>query len=89
MGGYNPTTLIPAERNWRAAFVNPGTKNIFECIVVAWSLCQKDGELNQVSGIVHWEGKMIPVLECPNFIGYLEPHVTSEQFLRKMNVAKT
>lgn len=79
----NPTSIIPAEKHWRAAFVNPTTKEMVETPVVAWALCQAEGVNNQVSGIVHLDGKMVPVCDCPNFIGYLEPGVTKAQFLRR------
>jgi hypothetical protein len=81
----NPISIIPAEKNWRAAFVNQATKDIFEYPVVAWALCSKEGGHNQVSGIIHMEGKMVPVCDCPNFIGYLEPLVTKAQFLRRLS----
>jgi hypothetical protein len=91
----NPIQILPVERNWRAIFVDPLTKEVVERVVVAWALCQPSrrplsgpiaptGVENSVHGVVHLDGKLVPAGSCTNFVGYLEPWVTRDQYLLRM-----
>lgn len=100
MDVLNPIQILPAERGWRAAFVNPDTKDIIERPIVAWALCQPSdhtptgavrptGKENSVHGVVHLDGKMVPVGDCTNFVGYLEPGTTLDLFLKMVRSIST
>jgi hypothetical protein len=87
----NPIQLLPIERNWRAVFVDPLTKEVVERAVIAWALYQPShltstgmkptGKENVIHGVVHMDGHMVPAGSCTNFVRYLEPLTTLDQYL--------
>jgi hypothetical protein len=84
MDVMNPIQILSAERNWRALFVDPLTKEVVERVVVAWALCQPSAQRpleNTIQGVVHLDGKMVLVGDCVNFVVYLEPGTVRDQYL--------
>jgi hypothetical protein len=90
----NPIQILPAEKGWRAIFIDPSTKELLERQVVSWALCQPSnrmpsggarhsGEENLVVGIVFIEGRMLPADDNTTFVAYLEPTMSVDQFLAK------
>jgi hypothetical protein len=87
----NPIQLLPIERNWRAVFVDPLTKEVVERAVIAWALYQPSsrtasgmqptGRENVIHGVVHMDGQMVPAGNCPTFVRYLEPLTTLDRYL--------
>jgi len=84
-----PTTkmlqLLPATPEWSAAFLEPSSKDVTFRPVLMWALCA-DGERTKVHGVVCIEGQILPVSDCPAFVGYLDPTLTVTERKKRISM---